>query len=278
MHKLFNFENFRIGDKLAGCYQLQYNSIKNGYEYIIFDTSADSLFPIKDYFPSLSQYVIETSNPSSLIEELKSVGYEEISFGNLWISSPSLKKDTNFLPNIILPKYLRDIQHKFFDEQNKKVLDYKIKIVNHCLVDAKYNLGRNHNKEQFTKLIGRVKKYITDNSIDVIIVDIPINYSWNINQLMALIELGDIYIGGDTGFTHAFSMFNPDRPLVAIYGNDEHDVKAFEPERERMGCSSSWSSDPICSNNYTKFVMENNLFDEEVVFNHIVEQINLLNK
>lgn len=278
MYKIFNFENFRIGDKLAGCYQLQYNSIKNGYQYIIFDTLADKLFPIKDYFPSIGQYVIETNNPTPLISDLKEKGYEEINFGNLWISSPSLKKDTDFLPNMILPKYLKDLQYNFNDTKDKKVLDYKIKIINHCLVDAKYNTGRNHNREQFNKLIDRVRKYIIENEIDAIVVDVPINYSWNLNQLMALIELGDLYIGGDTGLTHAYSMFHPDRPIVAIYGDDSQDVNAFESERVKMGCSSSWCSDPLCSNNYKKFVMKNNLFDEEVVFNHIVEKINELNK
>lgn len=278
MFKVFNFDGFRIGDKLAGCYQLQYYASTKGWKYLLFDTSAESLFSVKDYFPSISQYTIECKNPQELYTEIKEKGFEEISFGNLWISTPSIKKDTGFYPNMILPPYLRNIQHNFLDESNKRVLDYKIKIVNHCLTNAGYNTGRNHNREQFEKLINRIRLYIKENSIDAILIDVPIDYSWNINQIMALIELGDVYIGGDTGFTHAFSMFNPDKPIVAIYGSNKHDVKAFEHERISMNCSSSWNSDPLASNNYTKFVMENNLFDADAVYNKIIEHINNLNK
>ena len=274
MFKLFNFDGFRIGDKLAGCYQLQYYARTKGYEYIIFDTSSYSLFPIKKFFPDISQYVIETTDSQKLFDEMKRKGFEEISFGNLWISTPSLKQDTGFVPKINLPDYLKNIQHKFVDEQDKKVLDYKIKIINHCLINAGYNVGRNHNREQFERLIKRVREYIKTNLIDAIVIDIPIDYSWHIPQIMSLIELGDMFIGGDTGFSHAFSMFNPERPMVAIYGNDEQDVKAFEEERIRMNCSHQWCSDPLASNNYTKFVMENNLFNEEEVFQDIVNKIN----
>lgn len=276
MFKIFNFTNHRLGDKLVACYQLQYYATNEGIKYLIFDTSADSLFPVKDFFPDLGEFSVENPHPEQLWEELLNKGFETLHFGNLWISSPSLKQDTNFRAKMILPFYLKNLQQNFYDENKKRVVDYKIKIVNHCLLDAGYNIGRNHNREQFDRLIGRVREYIKQNNIDAVVVDIPIDYSWNVPQIMSLIELGDIFIGGDTGFSHTFALFNPDRPLIAIYGDDTSDRNAFEEEKIRMKCSHSWCSDPM-SENLKKFVMNHNLFDDDKVFNEIINQINILN-
>lgn len=273
--KVFHFGGFRLGDKIVACYQLQYYALVKGYEYILIDTTSEDLFSIKEFFPSIGKYVVDTNNHLELYNDLISKGYETMHLGNLWISSPSLKKDTQFKPNMMLPIHLKMFQDNYFDETGKRILDYKIKIVNHCLTDAGYNQGRNMNKEQFDRLMSRVKNYITTNNIDAVLLDIPIDYSWTVTQVLTMIELGDLYIGGDTGFTHAFASFNPNKPLVAIYGPNEHDILAFESEKIQMNASSSWSSNPL-SDNYFKYYMVNNLFNEEAVYLEIIKQINKL--
>jgi hypothetical protein len=275
--RIYSFENFRLGDKIAACYQLQYYAINKGYHYILVDPTADSYFSIRRYFPSIGQYCIETNTAHEIYEELKK-HYQEIGFHNLWISSPSLFKDTGFVSNMILPDNLKQFQHELYDKKSsKKLIDYKIKIVNHVLLDAPYNKGRNHTLDQWDRLMTRVQEYIDNNEIDAIIIDIPIDYSWSVESILCLIEMGDIYVGGDTGFSHCFSAFNPNKPLIAIYGSDDHDKQAFEYIREEHNYSSQWSSLPI-SNNLYEFRMKNNLFNEEEVFEEIINQIKLQNE
>lgn len=71
--RIYSFENFRLGDKIAACYQLQYYAINKGYHYILVDPTADSYFSIRRYFPSIGQYCIETNTAHEIYEELKSI-------------------------------------------------------------------------------------------------------------------------------------------------------------------------------------------------------------
>jgi len=276
-YRSFNFAGQRIGDKVVAAYLLQYYQFRDKFEYLLFDTSADSYFPIRHFFPDIGKNVIESTDPNELHNFLIPKGFEPMHFGNLWITAPSVKQDSGFLPKMVLPKSLRDFQKSLTsDLENRPLFDYKIRISNHLLKDAGYNCGRNHNQEQWTKLIRRVFNYIRENKIDAVIIDIPTDYSWSVQNIMALVEFTDLYIGGDTGFTHAFAAFNPKKPIVAIYGPNDHDIRAFEDERVRMECSHSWCSDPI-SDNYAKFYMKDNLFDEDKAFEEAIKQINLLN-
>ena len=275
-YRLFNFAGNRLGDKIASAYLLQANKMLHNFEYILFDTSSDLYFPIRHFFPDIGKNVIESTEPDEFLNFLIQKGIEPMHFGNLWISTPSMKQDSGILPKMILPSYLKDFQKSLVSNlEGKPLHEYQYRITNHLLKDAGYNCGRNHNPEQFNKLIKRIFEYVKDIKLDSVMIDIPIDYSWSVQYILALLEFSDLYIGGDTGFTHAYASFNPTKPLIAIYGPNEHDVKAFEPERERMEASSQWSSDPL-SDNVSKFMMKDNLFDEDEVFNEIINKINLL--
>lgn len=273
--RLYSFKGCKIGDKIASAYQLQYEKQKNGTNFLLIDPTYDSPvnFPIKQFFPDISEFVIETHNPDLIFDELKDK-IEPIGFSNLWISSPSLFQDTGFVPKMKLPSYAQQFRDSFAiqDEEGKPIRKLKecpMVIINHCLLDPAYNKGRQHNPEQWQKVMDRIRDYIKEKEYDAIVVDIPA-YQLPFQQVISLIDLAHIMISGDTGTTHIASALG--KEIVAIYGDDSHDIRDFHHEKEKGGYIHEWCSDPV-SKTYTKFVMKDHLFDEDAVFNHVVTLI-----
>jgi len=273
MDRYYNFSGHRIGDKVAGAFMVSERIQEHDDEFILIDpdwNKANS-FPVKQFFPQISKFVLETENHEDAEKMLEERGFEKLHTGNLWVSAPSLMKDTGFTPAMYLPKHIKDFV-KVIDANpqdgrpEKKLTDFSLIIVNHCLSNPPYNPNRRHDLMQWLSLTDKIKKYILDNKIDGVVVDVP-NFEWDFSHVIGLISTADIFIGGDTGCTHVAGAL--DKEIVAIYGNSDHDVKAFHVD----GMSSEWCSDPL-SKTYTKFVMENNKFDEDKVFEHVVKKIN----
>ena len=274
--RTYSFTGHKIGDKVNACYQLSYYKEK-GLDFILIDPSykdANS-FPVKRFFPNISNFILEVPPESKQSDQIfleLSSKFPSMGFGNLWISAPSLKQDTGYLPSMSIPSYVKDFQSSLKFEVGKsfKKSDYKHIIVNHCLVDAPYNVRRNHDYSQWNMFFNLVRNYIEDNNLPCLVIDIPINYMLPVWQIIAIIDLGDIFVGGDTGFTHIAAALH--KNIIAIYCDDMiegGDVKSFEPEKIRMGASHSWSSDPI-SNMYKKFLLDDNhKFNQEEVFEHL---------
>ena len=279
MFKYFDLSNHRIGDKIAACGQLSFYKQKENLDLIILDPTFHSYFPCRFFFSDLyDQQIIENEDTKQIkkLELELSNNYETFSFHNLWISTPSLKLDYGYVPKMYLPNYLKKYQNTLGLTDGRKLIDFKVKVGLHCLTDAPYNVGRNHNPEQWQMLTDMLSGYIMNNNLDddVIILEIP-NKKSNlpVQNCMAIVEMCDIYVGGDTGFTHAFAGFHNDNPLIAIYGTNKHDVDAFRWEKEKYGYSSDWCSDPL-SFNMVKYEMDNHQFNIEEVYNKIIEYIN----
>lgn len=279
-YKVYNYQNDRIGDKVAVSALIQHEIEEYGHQFVLIDPKWDDFksFPIRQFFPQISKFVLETRNPEEAMEMCLGAGFERLETGNLWITVPSLKLDTGFTPTMFLPphakKFAETITANYKDGTSKRIIDHDIRIVNHCLVDAPYNPARNHDANQWFKFLDRVKDYLEQNKINGIIVDVP-PYEWSFQQVIALISLSNIFIGGDTGSTHVAGALK--KNIVAIYGNSDHDVKAFHEQKEREGRSSEWNSDPL-SDTYKKFVMTDHKFNEDEVFEHLRLQIeNTLN-
>lgn len=280
--RLYNFARHRMGDKINACYQLSYYKefYKNNFLLIDPGYNDPTSFPVKYFFPQLGEMVLEISGKNEetgilecdeIFNHLKPF-IPELSFGNLWISAPSLKQDTDYLPHMHIPAPLKEYQKLLKTTKDNQLLDtnaYSCIIVNHCLSDVAYNHNRRHNINQWDTFFSNLKsKYAEKN---VLIIDLPREYVMPAVEIISIIDLADIYVGGDTGFTHAAAALG--KEIVAIYGDDSSDVRDFENERIRMKQSHVWCSDPI-SNSYKKFVMENNLFDEKEVLGYIETLIN----
>ena len=272
-HRYYNFNGHRIGDKVAGAFMVSERVQEHDDEFVLIDPDYNKInsFPIKQFFPQISKFVLETENQEDAEKMLQERGFEKLHTGNLWVSAPSLMKDTGFTPTMYLPKYIKDFVRAIdADPQDgrppKKLTDFGLVIVNHCLSNPPYNPNRRHDSVQWLNLMDRIKKHLLDNKIDGVVVDVP-NFQWDFSRVIGLISTADIFIGGDTGCTHVAGAL--DKEIVAVYGNSDHDVKAFHVE----GMSSEWCSDPL-SKTYTKFVMEDNKFNEDEVFNHVVSKIN----
>jgi hypothetical protein len=277
-HRYYNFNGHRIGDKVAGAFMVSERVQEHDDEFVLIDPTWDRVdsFPIKQFFPQISNFVFETNTPEKAEKLLEEKGFDKLHTGNLWVSAPSLVKDyaekgVDMYPTMYIPKYIKDFV-KSIDatpedgRPTKKLTDFELVIINHCLSNPPYNPNRRHDPIQWVGLMKRINQYMQDNKIDGVMVDVP-NYQWSFSHVIGLISTADIFIGGDTGCTHVAGALKKD--IVAVYGNSDHDVKAFHVD----GMSSEWCSDPL-SKTYTKFVMENNKFNEDEVFNHVVSKIN----
>jgi hypothetical protein len=268
--KFYNISKHRIGDRVAACYQL----IK--YQYVMVIDNINPEFDIKDFFPNNYLHITYSKEPDLLCQQLRNSGNEELTFHNLWITSPNVLKKEKLRHFMEIPTRIRQFQKQITakeKDKNRPIQDYKVIIGIHCLLNAPYNIGRNHNYQQFEDLKQKILTYCTLNNIDFVILPIPTDNSLTIEQIIGIIDLCDIWIGGDTGFTHIAAALN--KEIIAIYGNDEHDVKAFQYEADSLGCE-KWCSDPLTTS-YKKFVMENHLFNMDEVEKYLVELINKKN-
>ena len=267
MKAYYDLYSYKIGDKVASCYWIIANLYKYPEGLAIIDPTYcfRESFPIKHFCPVLSPMVIETLDYNRTVNELHAKGYEKIKTDNLWIEAPSIKLDTGATPELIVPQEYVDFANAV-EIDGKKLSEYDYKIVNHCLLDAPYNVGRNHTKEQWVALMDRIRGYLKEKGINGVVIDIRKERVLAFTQIAGLISTANLFIGGDTGSSHMAAALK--KEIVAIYGNNSHDVAAYSRGRH----SSPWNSDPI-SDTCTKFVMTNNRFDEQAVFEHIIQKI-----
>jgi hypothetical protein len=85
-----------------------------------------------------------------------------------------------------------------------------------------------------------------------------------VDEILSEIGRAKCFVGGDTGFSHAFAAMHPHRPLIALYGDPWSDMLGFEAERERMGCASPWSSWPLSFRLYPRVMVDHRFEEREV--------------
>lgn len=269
--KVYNFDRCRIGDKVASIYQLIYKYKRDEIFLIDPTFSTSESFPVRVFLNDYFDYIFEVNNIETGKELESKLGCESIDFHNLWVSSPSLKQDTGHKAIINLPHFITQISHSFQYTQQKKVKDFKCVVLNHPLTDAPYNKGRNVDLEQWRDMVSSLSADIQ--SPDVIFMEIPIDRSLNIIQIISLLSLGDIFWGCDTGFSHLYSLIYPERPMIVTYPDSSHDIRDYHHVKELHNYSSEWCSDPINSFNYEKFILKNNRFEYKPVYNSLKKLI-----
>lgn len=270
--KLYNFGANKIGDKIASAYLLTYYATQKNEEFLLIDPSYNDhkSFPIKQFFPQLP-FVLETNAP---IPEGITNNYRHFQTHNLWISAPSLKQDTGYVMKMEIPDYIKNVASGIVvDENRRKLSSYKNVIINHPLIDAPYNTARNVDIIQWKSFMDGLRdKYESE---DTVIIDLPIDYSQSVQHLIAIMSLGTMFIGCDTGFSHIYSAMYPFNPMIGIYPDERPDREAFEHERISGKFSHSWCSDPVNSQNFHKFILDDHKFDEQAVSEKIEELMKL---
>jgi hypothetical protein len=125
------------------------------------------------------------------------------------------------------------------------------------LADAPYNPVRNWTPEQGALLASRIA-----NELGVMPWLVPpLNCATPLPASAVLIKLASarVFIGGDSGFSHAYALMNPDRPLVWI----GHDMAG-----DKAGYGQDFDSSPL-SKNVTQFHLTQNTFDVDAVVRHV---------
>jgi len=290
--QIYDFHNHKIGDTIAAAYCIQALILQEEAagrpppDYGLVNRGALDLCT---WFPDLTggnggNGGSEVSGNSPSLSSVPSCsnsfppeweGLPGIPLGNLWISAPTIKLETGILP----------VMHVPIDDQA-----YDVAL--HCLTDAPYNTGRNHTPAQFDEL----ERWLNWHKLRVYRVptlgapqfegsaDTPVRSvqgssheadrsvrAPTVTDILTQIGRARCFIGGDTGFSHAFAAMHPQRPLIAIYGEDWHNVVGFEAERSRMNCAHPWCSDPLSFRLY-KRVMQDHHFDEREV-KELLEQL-----
>jgi len=146
-------------------------------------------------------------------------------YGNPWLMLPSLAK-IGIYPKIAMEKVNlpKEVKSALGNARQKKIVTV------HILEDAQYNTERNHDFSQIEKLCQSILTQIND----VFIVRVGEHsgktldlapgcgfdatpYGLTVIQSAKLIEMADLYIGGDTGMTHLAGALDVPH-IVAIYG------------------------------------------------------------
>lgn len=240
MKAIYDFKGHKIGDSVAAAYCLQslhLSAEAQGAPRVPIGVINRGALDVSTYFPDVADEFCAEPPP-----EWESI--PRLPLGNLWLAAPTVKLQHGIRPAMLAP-----------------MDDGAYDVALHCLTDAEYNTGRNHAPAQFVEL----ERWLNWHGLKVWRVperDGPLPLS--VDEIIREIGRARCYIGGDTGFTHCFAAMHPDRPLIAIYGDDWGDIVGFEEERERMGCAAHWCSDPLSFRLY-KRVMRDHRFDEREV-------------
>jgi len=287
MRIVYPLADHRIGDKCAALFLAWfYTATLKDLEIVLLDsprTPANSI-DLQKWFHYVPDPYRGLENGSKITIakgtcEVREGEYQPNLFGNLWVRTPwAVAWLRRLMRGVALPHPGEGIPALVGGElisRNQQILlrcsliDYdlppllragnvsnihnKYTIGVHCLTDATYNTGRNHDPETFLAS-----------------VSVPRNYYYAVpptgytaDQVLEEMAQCGTWIGGDTGFTHAFALMHPGKLLLPIYGDDAHCKKQFAHEALPIGFTSqtvTWSSDPIRLHKRPKVVMENHQF------------------
>jgi ADP-heptose:LPS heptosyltransferase len=148
--------------------------------------------------------------------------------GNLFVYAPRHILEFGNYPTLAVPdKYRTWLLEKFnFTSVPKK----RPCVCFHILTDAPYSMSRNHNFKEWDNCISILAK----EDVDIYRVGIPGHRltcrNGNIHDLtienltpsqsIAVISMCDVYVGGDTGMTHAASALG--KKIVGVWGDITH--------------------------------------------------------
>lgn len=224
----FDFTGYRIGDKCAGAWMLAHEAIHRDCRVTWNDPTEESptSFPIAPFFPVLAERL---AGPG-----IARANAAAINFGNVWLSAPKRFRELGELAGLV------KMESPY---EAASVPD----VVIHCLADAPYNVGRNMDIAQIKDLAVWLHK---EKGIRPFILPPPAA-GFPARELLGIVANAKIFIGGDTGFSHAFGLMNPHRPLVWFGPDQTSDKIAF---------GEAWDSAPL-SNHLHRFTLEDHKFN-----------------
>jgi hypothetical protein len=271
-------------------------TLKN-LEFVLLDSRKipASSIDLKRWFQYVPDPLRALENGSKIVVqkgacEAKENEFQPNLFGNLWVRSPwaiewlrrfcagfALQHPGENIPALAAAELIGPgsqilLRNSLIDYGLPKLLALgsvndipKYDVGMHCLTTAEYNVGRNHSPRQFMELRQRL-------GVNTV-YEVPGQGGRTADQILEEIAQCDSWIGGDTGFTHAYALLHPGRKLIAIYGPDDHCKEQFLHEALPIGFSRlrpkkiTWSSDPIRfpADTPPKIVMQHNRFDIETV-------------
>jgi hypothetical protein len=202
-------------------------------------------------------------------------------YGNPWLMLPFLAKK-GIYPEIHLGKisFPEEIEKRVRTLSNKKI------VVLHILEDAQYNTERNHSFEQMEGLCRRIVTLFDD----LFLIRVGQNtghllgiakdkcldatsFNLSILQSAMLLEMADLYIGGDTGMTHFAAALDVPH-IIAIYGykyNLGFTLRNCFNCVESTGIADIVSTFPsIAEGRLTKIIMKNNSFNCDTVLDAVI--------
>jgi hypothetical protein len=242
--RIYSFLNLRIGDRVAATaiindvekrdesfnrpaiIVVEHDYVDHpGYQDCIND---DSRFDLMCSIPVVDARIILRSkeDKNNIFNNLVLPDVEiEFQFmPGLWETLPILAKDG------IYPSMVAKLLNWwwFGGEKGEYLSVDEPYIVVHPLLDAGYNTVRNHNVGMIVSLIRRMASFgikivvigLTEDQISNIgyighVVKMIPRSKYNVDQVMAIIAGCTLFIGGDTGFSHAAGALG--RSVVAIY-------------------------------------------------------------
>jgi hypothetical protein len=226
-----HFYAHRLGDKVGAAGLMQYYKHGSNVAIVAVDcrfavNGVNAGIDIADYFDNIYDAIIQVYDEKHFNIEhhyLSSQSNIMCVNGYIWELLPIIKRDHNIFPKMNMPNIYKDW---WLSEKTKYGIDNYICV--HILIDALYNVSRNHDIIYMIRLVNELSKYVPivlvgisnrelitgDNIYDLT------KYNYNIDQSIAIVENSFLYIGGDTGLSHAAGALG--KKVVAIYGQNPY--------------------------------------------------------
>jgi len=179
----------------------------------------------------------------SCLDAENKTGYRVLypTWGNLFVYAPNMIRKTGRYPTLEIPDRYKQWLDTEFDEMVwRHYCRFAVGppagiVVWHILTDAPYSRSRNHNFKHHAAAIKMLARkypdwlFIRIGRMDAEngllrgdfknIIDLT-QYDLTPSRSISVISRGDIYVGGDTGMTHAASALK--KKIVAIWGDITH--------------------------------------------------------
>jgi hypothetical protein len=187
-------------------------------------------FSVRDFFPALCE-----------LEASPHIDHDCMETGCMWVTARPLWKSLGSLGGVRMVPLVRLPP---------------CPVVIHVLTDAPYTTVRNWTWRQGIELAQALEK---QHGIEAWVIP-PRGSRAELAATAVLCKIASakIFIGCDSGFSHAYALMNPGRPIVWI----GHDMAGY---KRRYG--DAFDSSPI-SSHVTRFHLRNHLVDLDAVLKH----------
>ncbi|WP_374486166.1 hypothetical protein [Zoogloea sp.] len=222
----------RLGDRMACAWMAQQRHRATGERFALIDRHPVLArdFPLSRYF---SETFVDWSEA-----RIAAAGLPAWDMGNLWLTVSNAFAANPQAGNFETLPATITAQAR---ELAASTPAGKPRILIHVLDDAPYNMARRWRRKDADALCDELRRL---GGHVVLLNPSSAQFIGGFERMLAEMLAADLFIGGDTGPSHAFALLCADKPQVAVYPSMLKDQRKFATEQARLGLALPWDSLP----------------------------------